>query len=190
MKGWFSWRRFLYENDLKYSWTTNITKQPIISDGSSQSIWIRNPVTHESAVAMNTIGHHDHRIRAPWITVCRVTCVQDGRCVLSVARHTSNEAFSEIERVRKLLHADDQSEEPTTVTNYVIVNVKLINIPTNRQSISFFSIYDKEPHRVLWAGSRATCGRVEISAIPKGMNYYVIFIVHIQFLKATTGRII
>jgi len=79
--------------------------------------------------------------------------MQDGRCILSVARHTSNEAVlrefarSEIEWIRKLLQADDQFEEPTAVTNYVIVNVKLTNIPTNRPNTFFFSIYCKEPHR-------------------------------------------
>ena len=117
------------------------------------------------------------------ITVCGVTCIQDGLCILcilSVARHISNAAVlrkfacSEIEGVRKRLQADDQFEEPTAVTNYVIVNAKLTDTVTNRQSNSFFSIYGKEPHRVLRVGSRATCGQIEISGIPNSLNYCVI----------------
>ena len=75
-------------------------------------------------------------------------------------------ACSDIEWVRRLFQADDQFEEPRAVTNYVIVNVKLTNTPTNRQSTSFFSIYSKGPHRGLRAGSRATCRQIEISGIP------------------------
>lgn len=41
-------------------------------------------------------------------------------------------ACSDIERARRLFQADDQFEEPRAVTNYVIVNLKLTNTPTNR----------------------------------------------------------
>jgi hypothetical protein len=73
-------------------------------------------------------------------------CIQNGRCILSVVRHTSKAAVfrnftcSEIEGFRELLQADDQFEDPTAVTNYVTVHVNLTNTTTTRQSTSFLKV--------------------------------------------------
>jgi hypothetical protein len=50
-------------------------------------------------------------------------------------------------------------------------------------------LYGKGPLPLLRAGSRAARGNITISDIPN-LNYYVIFIVYIQFTNVSAGRII
>ena len=49
------------------------------------------------------------------------------------------------------------------------------------------AFYGKEPHPLLWAGSRAAHER--ISGITSRLNYCAIFIVYIQFTNVAAGRI-
>jgi len=40
------------------------------------------------------------------------------------------------------------------------------------------NLYGKGPHRLLWAGSRATLLKITLSGIPNRLNYRVVFIMH------------
>jgi hypothetical protein len=47
-----------------------------------------------------------------------------------------------------------------------------------------------DPHRLLWAGSRAVRERIAVSGIPHHLNYRPIFIVHTQFRNVAAGPVI
>ena len=49
------------------------------------------------------------------------------------------------------------------------------------------TVYDKWPHRLLWAGSRAARGQITVSGITNGLNYCVIFVVYIIY-KSGRGQ--
>lgn len=44
------------------------------------------------------------------------------------------------------------------------------------------------PHLVLWAGSRAACGKIKISGTPNCLNYCEMFVLYTQFTNVAAGR--
>jgi len=48
----------------------------------------------------------------------------------------------------------------------------------------------KGPHLLLGAGLHAACDKIKVNGIPKGLDNYVIFIVHTHFRNVAAGYII
>jgi hypothetical protein len=57
-------------------------------------------------------------------------------------------------------------------------------------AISLQTFYGKRPHRLLWAGSRASRRKIAVGASPNCLNYCLIFVVYAykQFTNVAEGR--
>ena len=50
------------------------------------------------------------------------------------------------------------------------------------------NFYDKEPHLLLWGGSRATREQITVSDLANRLHYCTILIVYTQFTNVAAGR--